>query len=193
MSDRFGRRKASAVTRRDLLRLGAWGAVAAAAPFPARAMQSARGQRALAFYNTHTGERLRSVYWEDGAYDERSLAEIDHHLRDHRTGDVQAITPRLLDLLHELHVVLGTQEPFHVISGYRSPATNAMLASRSGGGVGKRSFHMRGMAIDVSIPGRSVSDLRRAALALRAGGVGDYPSSGFVHVDVGRVRSWSGR
>jgi uncharacterized protein YcbK (DUF882 family) len=175
------------MTRRHVLRLGAWGALAAAAPL--RALPSAARPRALAFYNTHTGERLRAVYWEQGAYLKSSLAEIDHHLRDHRTGDVKAIDPRLLELLYRLRGALDTQEPFHVISGYRSPATNAMLASR-GGSVGKRSFHMRGMAIDVSLPGRSVADLRRAALAQQAGGVGYYPSSGFVHVDVGHVRSW---
>jgi len=192
MSDHIDRRRShgrGVMTRRHMLRLGAWGALAAAAPLPLQALPSAAGSRALAFYNRHTGERLRAVYWEQGAYLRSSLAEIDHHLRDHRTGDVKAIDPRLLDLLYRLRGALGTQEPFHVISGYRSPATNALLASRSGG-VGKRSFHMRGMAIDMSLPGRSAGDLRRAALAQQAGGVGYYPSSGFVHVDVGHVRSW---
>ena len=175
------------LTRRQLLRLGGWGALAMTVPASARALASA--PRDLAFYNTHTGESLRTVYWQDGAYVEPSLAEIDRHLRDHRTGDVERIDPRLLDLLHRLSDALEVREPFHVISGYRSPVTNAMLAARSGG-VGKKSFHMRGMAIDVSLPGRSVADLRRAALAQRAGGVGAYPRSGFVHVDVGPVRSW---
>jgi uncharacterized protein YcbK (DUF882 family) len=177
------------MTRRGLLRLAAWGALVTAAPVPVRALAPSEEQRTLAFYNTHTGEKLRVVYWEDGAYMKPSLAEIDHHLRDHRTDDVKPIDPRLLDLLYDLRGALDTQEPFHVISGYRSPATNAMLAANSGG-VGKKSFHMRGMAIDISLPGRSVADLRRAALAQRAGGVGAYPRSGFVHVDVGHVRSW---
>ncbi len=176
------------MTRRRLLHLGVCGALSLSVPASARALASP--PRELAFYNRHTGEKLRTVYWEDGTYLEPSLAEIDHHLRDHRTGDVSRIDPRLLDLLHRLQAVLEVREPFHVISGYRSPATNAMLASRSGGGVGKKSFHMRGMAIDIALPGRSVTALRRAALAQRAGGVGAYPRSGFVHVDVGPVRTW---
>lgn len=102
---------------------------------------------------------------------------------------MKAIERRLLDLLHRLHATLDTSEPFHVISGYRSPDTNAMLLAR-GGGVARHSLHMDGQAIDLRVPGRALSKIRGAALALRGGGVGYYPGSDFVHVDVGRVRWW---
>jgi uncharacterized protein YcbK (DUF882 family) len=179
----------AAISRRSVLRLAAWGALATALPRASAALVGSGGERSLAFYHTHTGESLRRVYWQDGRYLAPALAEIDHHLRDHRTGEVHAIDRTLLDRLHALRRSLGTREPFHVISGYRSPATNAALRAQ-GHDVAKRSFHMRGMAIDVSLPDRDVSVLQRAALAQRAGGVGYYPDSGFVHVDVGPVRRW---
>lgn len=194
-----GRRTAGGgLHRRGFLRMAAFVALGAAFPRRGRAAipapaRAATGERALAFYQTHTGESLRSVYWAEGAYVPDGLAAIDRVLRDHRTGDVMPIDRRLLDLLHGLASALDTAEPFHVISGYRSAATNAMLASASHGGVARRSLHLAGQAIDVRVPGRTLAELRRAALALRGGGVGDYPVSNFVHVDVGRVRTWRGR
>lgn len=146
-------------------------------------------ERKLAFYNTHTGEQLKTVYWADGAYQPDSLSEIYRLLRDHRSDEVSPIDTRLLDLLHTLSDTLDTTSQFHVISGYRSPATNARLASVSDG-VAKHSLHMDGLAIDIRVPGRELADVRRAAIALRGGGVGYYPGSNFVHVDVGRVRTW---
>ena len=146
-------------------------------------------ERKLAFYNIHTGEKLNAVYWADGAYQADELTGIYHLLRDYRSGDVSPINSGLLDLLHTLSASLGTNEPFHVISGYRSPATNAMLAEK-GSGVAKHSLHVEGLAIDIRVPGRELADVRRAALALAGGGVGYYASSDFVHVDVGRVRQW---
>ncbi len=146
-------------------------------------------ERALSFYNTHTGETLKTVYWANGEYYAEALGEIDFILRDHRSGEVKAIAPQLLDLAHVLRRVLGTDAAIHIISGYRSPATNAMLASRSGG-VAKHSMHLDGGAIDLRLPGRDLQDVHRAALALRAGGVGYYAKSDFVHIDIGRVRSW---
>ena len=110
-------------------------------------------------------------------------------LRDHRTGDVHPIDPQLLDLLTHLQQSVDSARAFEVISGYRSPKTNAMLASNSGG-VARKSLHMQGMAIDIRLPGKRLKDLRAAALSLEAGGVGYYPSSDFVHVATGRVRSW---
>jgi uncharacterized protein YcbK (DUF882 family) len=110
-------------------------------------------------------------------------------LRDHRTDEVAEMDPRLLDLLFNLQGKLGASTPFHVISGYRSPRSNAMLVAK-GGGVAKKSLHMQGKAIDIRLPGRELADLRKAALGLKAGGVGYYPKSDFVHVDVGRVRHW---
>ncbi|MEK7752072.1 MAG: DUF882 domain-containing protein [Acidobacteriota bacterium] len=146
-------------------------------------------ERKLRFYNTHTGEQLNTTYWAQGAYQSEGLREIYHVLRDHRSGDVSSIDVKLLDLLYLLSASLHTSERFHVISGYRSPATNAML-SRKGGGVAKHSLHMDGLAIDICMPGRNLADVRRAAVALNGGGVGYYPASDFVHVDVGRVRTW---
>jgi uncharacterized protein YcbK (DUF882 family) len=146
-------------------------------------------ERALAFYNLHTGESLKTVYWAEGRPVPGALAEIDRLLRDFRTSEVRAIDVGLLDLLHRVRTSLGSQEPFHVISGYRSPGTNAKLASHSSN-VARRSLHVLGEAIDVRLPGRQLRDLHKAAVAQKAGGVGFYPQSDFVHIDVGRVRYW---
>ena len=158
-----------------------------AAPVAARA--AAPPERALSFYNIHTGERLRRVYWAEGWYIDEALDEIDHLLRDFRTGEIKQIDLRLLNVLHQVHASLDTKEPFSVISGYRSPETNAMLARRSGG-VAKNSFHIHGMAIDVRVAGRYTEDIRWIAMGLHRGGVGYYPDSNFVHMDVGPVRYW---
>jgi uncharacterized protein YcbK (DUF882 family) len=181
-------------TRRQLLLFGAALTVGALLPRGARAAlrspgPAERGPRELRFLNLHTGESLDAVYFEAGRYLPDALAEVDHVLRDHRTGEVHAIEPRLLDLLHRLSRALDTHAPYHVISGYRSPATNAMLHAASPN-VAAKSLHMQGWAIDVRVPGRELAELHRAALALRSGGVGYYPASDFVHVDVGRVRTW---
>jgi uncharacterized protein YcbK (DUF882 family) len=145
--------------------------------------------RELALYNTHTGESLSCAYWADGQYLEDSLTEISHIRRDHRAGEVHPIAPGLLDLLSSLYNEVSGNRPFEIISGYRSPATNAKLRNKSSG-VAKRSLHMSGKAIDVRLPGCELDNLRQAALAMKAGGVGYYPSSNFIHVDVGRVRYW---
>jgi uncharacterized protein YcbK (DUF882 family) len=109
-------------------------------------------------------------------------------------NEVRAIDVRLLDLLHSLHAELQTRDPYHVISGYRSPKTNSMLSMRGGAdtGVASKSLHMVGQAIDVRVPGVPLRELHKAAVSLKKGGVGVYPSSNFVHVDVGRVRYWTG-
>ena len=174
--------------RRRILKL-AGALTLACLPVPALARTSVGEQRSLAFLNIHTGERLSAVYWADGRYLTAALGEIDHLLRDYRTDEVKPIDRRLLDLLHLLRNRLDSGAPFHVISGYRSPATNNMLAKRSGG-VARKSLHMRGMAIDMNLPGRDLATLHRAARSLRLGGVGYYPKPGFVHLDVGRVRYW---
>lgn len=158
---------------------------------PAFAMD--QSVRVLAFDNVHTGERLELDYWRDGAYVPNALSAVNHILRDFRTGDVHPIAPQLLDLLSGLRAALETREPLSVISGYRSAATNAMLrGEREHSGVAAKSLHMQGMAIDIRITGRSLTSTRSAAQAMRLGGVGFYPVSDFVHVDVGRVRTWSG-
>ncbi len=146
--------------------------------------------RELAFKNLHTGETLQSVYWADGGYRPEALREINHLLRDWRTGEVAEMDADLLDLLHDLRRSLDSRAPFQVISGYRSPKTNAKLAANSNG-VAKKSLHMRGMAVDIALPDRDLVGLRETAWALQRGGVGYYGKSGFVHVDTGRVRRWN--
>jgi uncharacterized protein YcbK (DUF882 family) len=145
--------------------------------------------RALRFVHTHTGERLDVAYFSAGRYLPDALASVDHFLRDFRTGEVHVIEPALLDLLHRLAATAGAARPFHVISGYRSPITNAALRARSEG-VAAGSLHMKGQAIDIRVADVPLAQLREAALAIRGGGVGYYPASNFVHVDVGRVRFW---
>jgi uncharacterized protein YcbK (DUF882 family) len=145
-------------------------------------------ERSLSLYNLHTAERLKVVYWEQGGYVPESLAQINQLLRDHRTGTVYEIDRRLLDVLSQVRTRLDTNEPFQIISGYRSPQTNAMLHSHSDG-VAPHSLHMDGMAADVRIQGRTLELLRDVALSMKSGGVGYYPSQ-FVHIDVGRVRRW---
>ncbi|MET3132374.1 uncharacterized protein YcbK (DUF882 family) [Oxalobacteraceae bacterium GrIS 1.11] len=155
---------------------------------PASTTPPAR-DRSLRLYNTHTGEQSNATYWSDGIYLPDGLAELDHLLRDHRSNEVRGMHPGLLDLLYLLSSSLDTQAQFQVISGYRSPATNAMLHKNSAG-VASHSLHMDGLAMDIRVPGRPLADVRRAAIALNGGGVGYYPASDFVHVDVGRVRTW---
>ena len=166
-------------------------AVACLSPYKAFAsvLKTFSPEKALAFYNTHTGETLKAVYWDQGMYVPQALAEINYILRDHRTGEVKEIEPALLDLLFALHQKLGSAAPFSIISGYRSPETNSHLSSMSKG-VAKNSMHLLGKAIDIRLPGHELKILQRAAVDLQRGGVGYYPSSDFVHIDVGRVRYW---
>lgn len=177
-------------SRRDIIRLGAGALTLGGLAFGAAAPALADiAPRSVAFHNLHTGESLNAVFWEQGEYVPDALSAVNHVLRDFRNGEVHVIEPRLLDLLHTLSARVGTAGPFQVISGYRSPATNAMLHAHSDG-VAKSSLHMQGMAIDIRLPDVALDHLHAAALDLRAGGVGYYPSSDFVHVDVGRVRRW---
>ena len=154
---------------------------------PARSYTGAT--RSLAMYNPHTGESLNSVYCENGYYVPGALHEINFFFRDFRANLVKQIDPRLLDLLHTIHQESDCGKPFNLVSGYRSPQTNAMLAAQYEG-VARHSMHIEGKAADINLPGRQLSILQRIALALRFGGVGYYPQSGFVHVDTGRIRHW---
>ena len=165
------------------------GAAALSWPRRVTADEAAADPRELAFRNLHTGEEIDVVYRADGQLDPGALREIDWVLRDFRTGEARPMDRRLLDLLWRLRAALDTTAPYEVISGYRSPATNAMLA-RESRGVSRVSLHMKAMAIDMRLPDRPLLALRDAALGLRLGGVGYYPASDFVHVDVGRVRWW---
>lgn len=147
--------------------------------------------RVVNFKNLHTDEALEAVYWEKGAYVPDALVAVNKVLRDFRTGEVHVIEPRLLDILSDLHHVSGSRAPFQVLSGYRSPATNAALREQSAE-VAKRSLHMDGKAIDLYLEDVELARLREAALDLSRGGVGFYPTTGFVHMDVGPVRHWTG-
>jgi uncharacterized protein YcbK (DUF882 family) len=176
--------------RRRLLGIGA---TLVAAPMLALSRKSwaSIAPRAVAFEHTHTGETLSLIYAVGDRYVTAALDEVRHFLRDFRNGATHAIDPGLLDQLHLLAAVTATRAPFQVISGYRSPATNAML-QREGHGVASQSLHLQGQAIDVRLADVTLADLRDAALSLRAGGVGFYPTpdSDFVHIDTGRVRRW---
>ena len=187
------------LNRRSFLGIGA--AAAAATLIPGRALAAAARpsapapkapERVLSFFHTHTGERLKTAYCCGGEYQPEALRSVNHILRDFRANEIKPIDPKLLDLLHELSGTLETDQPFHIISGYRSPNTNTMLRDRGGAhtGVASRSLHMVGQAIDIRVPGVTLDHLRGAARALKIGGVGYYPDSNFVHVDVGRVRYW---
>lgn len=180
-------RLALMLTRRRALLFGAGLSASALGLSPAYATQPA--SRSLHFHNLHTGERLSADYIQDAQPQADALAAINHVLRDHRTGEVHPIEIGLLDLLYDLSAALDAQSPLQVISGYRSPQTNAALADASSG-VARRSLHMRGMAIDIALDGVDTAQIQRAALALARGGVGHYPDPGFVHVDIGRVRRW---
>jgi uncharacterized protein YcbK (DUF882 family) len=146
-------------------------------------------RRLLSFVHTHTGERLSTVYFEDGQYRLGELERINQLLRDFRTGDVHAIDTGVLDILADLRVLADRDEPYEVISGYRSPQTNAALRRHSHG-VAEHSLHLQGRAIDVRLPGFATQRLRGLALEMSRGGVGFYPQLDFVHLDSGRVRCW---
>jgi uncharacterized protein YcbK (DUF882 family) len=174
--------------RRFLKRLGACcGAVGAITSAPVLAGIS--GSRSVSLVHTHTGERLTTRYFSDGNYRPDALLQVNHLLRDFRTGDVFPIDPALLDILFNLQLMADRNDAFEVISGYRSAATNAMLR-RGSDGVAQHSLHMEGRAIDVRLPGYSTRGLGELARSWGRGGVGFYPSSDFVHVDTGRVRFW---
>lgn len=181
------------LSRRRILTSGVLAAATWLSPRPTWAHQGAassdRLERTLALYNTHTREDLKTVYWREGAYVTSALTDLDYLLRDHRANRLTVMDPHLFDLLYAIQQKLNTPQPFHIISGYRSPETNAYLRRR-GSGVAEHSLHMQGKAIDIRILGYHSKALQRVALALGRGGVGYYARSNFVHVDLGRVRHW---
>jgi uncharacterized protein YcbK (DUF882 family) len=174
----------------NMANLAAVGIVLCHAPAALAALPKQAGKRSLAFEHTHTREKLRIVYAVGDKYVPEALKKLNHLLRDHHSGQVGRMDPKLFDLLYRLGQTLGSDAPFQIISGYRCPATNTKLRQKGGGGVAKKSLHMEGKALDIRVPGTSLSDLRDAAKASRKGGVGFYPRDGFVHVDTGTVRSW---
>jgi len=173
-------------TRRLLLRASLAGSVLAMAPL---SKVWAASERTLSLKNLHTGEHISQPYWMAGNYLPESLSAINNVLRDHRSGEVYPMDPGLLDLLSALQQRVNSRREYEVISGYRSPASNSMLHSKSNG-VAKRSLHMLGQAIDIRLPGTQLTTLHRAASEMKSGGVGLYTSSQFIHVDTGRVRYW---
>jgi uncharacterized protein YcbK (DUF882 family) len=144
----------------------------------------------LLLYNTHTAERIELVYRRGDQYIPGALAQLDYFLRDHRTGDVRHFDPRLYDILSDLASSIGHPDgQIDIICGYRTTSTNESLRAHTAG-VAKNSLHIQAEAIDLRMPGVDTLQLRKAALALHRGGVGYYPHSGFIHIDVGRVRQW---
>lgn len=181
------------ISRRALL--GAFAATAVtAAPTYTNAAGFLRGAgdiRRLRMFSGRTGERIDMIYWIEGQYLDDSIKEINYFMRDWRTNDVKSIDIRTIDIMTAAHNLMDATEPYMLISGYRSPKTNAMLRSRSSG-VAKNSRHLRGQAADLRLSSRSVSQIARAAAACKGGGVGRYSRSNFVHMDCGPVRTWGG-
>lgn len=181
------------LSRRGLLAAFAATAVTAA-PTASNAFGFLRGAgdiRRIKMYSGRTGESIDTVYWIEGEYVPEALKEINHFMRDWRTDQKVLIDPRTIDIAAASHRLMDTNEPYMMLSGYRSPATNAMLRARSRG-VAKNSLHMKGMAADLRLKSRSVPQIYAAATACHAGGVGRYMRSNFVHMDCGQVRTWNG-
>lgn len=183
----------SSLTRRGLL--GAFAATAVvAAPTYGNAFGFLRGAgdvRRVRMYSGRTGERLDTIYWIEGDYIAEAIREINLFMRDWRTSQAIAIDTRTVDIIAATHNLLDVSEPYMLLSGYRSPQTNAMLRQRSSG-VARNSLHMRGQAADLRLSSRSVNQIARAAASCNAGGVGRYSGSNFVHMDCGAVRTWGG-
>ncbi len=179
------------INRRSVLKTGAITAASLILPRHAFAVGKSflPAQKKLSLFNTHTGESLNTVYNERGVDLIDSLADINRIMRDHRTGEIESIDVELLNTLYLLSATLGANAPFHIISGYRCPETNEKLRKRSSG-VAKKSMHIFGKAVDVRLPGYKLEAVRDAAIELKRGGVGYYPASGFIHLDVGPTRSW---
>ncbi|MEO9652918.1 MAG: DUF882 domain-containing protein [Roseobacter sp.] len=181
------------LTRRSLL--GAFAATAVtAAPTFANAAGFLRGGgdiRRIRMYSGRTGERMDTIYWIEGKYVPEAVKEINHFMRDWRTDGVKSMDLRTIDIMAAAHNMMDVDEPYLLLSGYRSPQTNAMLRSRSRN-VAKNSLHMKGQAADLRLSTRSVSQMARAAAVCKGGGVGKYSRSNFVHMDCGVVRTWGG-
>lgn len=182
------------INRRHFLRhsqLLAAAAIASPQAFAGQNQPVVQGERALHLYNIHTGETLKSTFWVDGQYQDAEIQQLDLLMRDHRADEAIAMQRRLYEKLYKLQSLFKADQPMYVISAYRAPKTNSSMRRHSNG-VAEGSLHMQGKAIDIRIPGVSHRDLNKAALAMRDGGVGYYPKSGFIHVDTGRTRRWTG-
>lgn len=181
----------NSISRRDFLRFAA-GSLSLALPLLAGQSRQAMANmpdRSLALYNLHTGETLKTTFWQDGQYVDESLHDINHFMRDFRQNEVKSIDTKLIDLLFDIKTDLDSSKPIHVISGYRSPKTNKLL-KKQGRKVATRSMHLHGKAVDIYLPDRKLSEVKKVATSAKIGGVGYYPKSSFVHLDTGRVRYW---
>ena len=180
------------LTRRNFLRLMVWtGLISSSAKSASAAIDSISSEeRYLSLYNPRNKESFNGAFWKNGAYDTGALNDINYLMRDVRVDAIKQIDKDLLDLIFTISVKLRAQKPFHVISGYRTPKTNALLLKRNSCAA-KNSYHIKGQAIDIRLPGVQTSILRRAAFKLKKGGIGYYPQRRFVHIDVGPVRYWT--
>lgn len=191
MNDMNTGNKKSLITRRGILRAFAATTIVAA-PTYANAAGFLRGGgdiRRLRMYNGRTGENMDTIYWIEGKYIKDAIKEINYFMRDWRQDLTKSMDIRNFDIMTAAHNLMDVSEPYLLLSGYRSPKTNAMLRSRSRG-VAKNSLHMKGQAADLRLKSRSVSQMFKAGVSCGAGGVGRYSSSNFVHMDCGQVRSW---
>lgn len=181
----------TSMSRRALLGAFAATAVAAAPTYSKAAgfLKASGDIRRLKMYSARTGEKIDMIYWIEGEYIRDAVDEVSHFMRDWRNNQKMNIDLRTMDIMAAAHNLMDVSEPYMLISGYRSPATNQMLRSRSSG-VAKNSRHLKGQAADLRLSSRSVNQMAKAATACRAGGVGRYTSSDFVHMDCGPVRSW---
>jgi len=191
MKSKFSQQYSNAVSHpsKRLFIQGALGAVVAMNSSALFASVQPLREKHIEIKNLHTGESAKTTFWADGQYLKDELQVMNNVLRDHRSNDVYPMDPALFDLLHALQATVETKGSFQVVSGYRSSATNQMLRANSTR-VARRSLHMQGKAIDILLPGCDLAHLQTAALGLKAGGVGYYPKSNFIHVDTGRVRFW---
>jgi len=182
------------ISRRHFLRLMVWAGLirCSAKSVFAASEETALEERCLSLYNPHTKESFNGIYWCNGDCVTSAKENINYIMRDIRTDVAKEIDLNLLDLIFAISTKLQPQEPFTVISGYRSPETNALLRKR-GSGAAKNSYHIKGQAVDIRLPGYKTGSLRKAAYELKAGGVGYYPNRRFVHIDVGPVRYWTGK
>ena len=180
------------LNRRNFLRLMLWAGLISYSPKSAFAGIDAISseEKALSLYNPIKKESFDGVFWRNGAYDTEALQDINYLMRDTHTDAIKQIDKDLLDLIFSISIKLNPQKPFHVICGYRTPETNALLIKRNKSAV-KNSYHLKGQAVDIRLPGLKTSVLRRAAYKLKRGCIGYYPRRRFVHIDVGPVRYWS--
>ena len=179
------------LNRRNFLKLMLWTGLIGASVKPAFADvgATAREQRSLSLYNPLTKEAFNGVFWRNGAYDAEALENINFLMRDTHTNAIKQIDKDLLELIFDISKRLNPRSPFHIICGYRTPETNALLRRRNKYAA-KNSYHMKGKAVDIRLPGLKTAVLRKAAYKLKKGGIGYYPWHRFIHIDVGPVRYW---